>query len=72
MFNIGENDMKNEQGVGIGFILFVVFLVLKLTKVVTWSWWIVTAPLWIPFGIVLVIVIIATVVAIISEIIKNL
>ena len=64
--------MKNEQGVGIGFILFVVFLVLKLTKVITWSWWIVTAPLWIPFGIVLVIVIIATVVAIISEIIKNL
>lgn len=72
MINKGENDMKNEQGVGIGFILFVVFLVLKLTKVITWSWWIVTAPLWIPFGIVLVIVIIATVVAIISEIIKNL
>ena len=72
MIKIGENDMKNEQGVGIGFILFVVFLVLKLTNVVTWSWWLVTAPLWIPFGIVLVIVIIATVVAIISEIIKNL
>ena len=72
MINKGEIQMKNEQGVGIGFILFVVFLVLKLTKVVTWSWWIVTAPLWIPFGIVLVIVIIATVVAIISEIIKNL
>ena len=72
MIKKGENDMKNEQGVGIGFILFIVFLVLKLTKVVTWSWWIVTAPLWIPFGIVLVIVIIATVVAIINEIIKNL
>ena len=72
MINKGEIQMKNEQGVGIGFILFVVFLVLKLTKVVTWSWWIVTAPRWIPFGIVLVIVIIATVVAIINEIIKNL
>ena len=72
MINKGEISMKNEQGVGIGFILFIVFLVLKLTKVVTWSWWIVTAPLWIPFGIVLVIVIIATVVAIISEIIKSL
>ena len=72
MINKGEIQMKNEQGVGIGFILFVVFLVLKLTKVITWSWWLVTAPLWIPFGIVLVIVIIATVVAIIREIIKNL
>ena len=72
MINKGEIQMKNEQGVGIGFILFIVFLVLKLTKVVTWSWWLVTAPLWIPFGIVLVIVIIATVVTIIREIIKNL
>ena len=72
MINKGEIQMKNEESVGIGFILFIVFLVLKLTKVVTWSWWIVTAPLWIPFGIVLVIVIIATVVAIINEIIKNL
>ena len=61
--------MKNEQGVGIGFILFVVFLVLKLTKVVTWSWWIVTAPLWIPFFFFFFIMIIATVVALIREII---
>jgi hypothetical protein len=28
--------------------LFLVFLVLKLTHVIGWSWWIVTAPLWIP------------------------
>ena len=70
--NKGENDMKNEESVGIGFILFIVFLVLKLTNVVTWSWWLVTAPLWIPFGIALVIMIIATVVALIREIIKNL
>lgn len=64
--------MKNEESVGIGFILFIVFLVLKLTNVVTWSWWLVTAPLWIPFGIALVIAIIVTVVALIREIIKNL
>ena len=29
------------------FTLFVVFLVLKLTNVIDWSWWWVTAPLWI-------------------------
>lgn len=27
--------------------MFVVFLVLKLTGVIDWSWWWVTAPLWI-------------------------
>ena len=26
--------------------LFLVFLALKLCKVVSWSWWIVTLPLW--------------------------
>lgn len=28
-------------------ILFIVFLVLKLTKTIDWSWWWVTSPLWI-------------------------
>lgn len=32
----------------IGFpgVLFLVFLVLKLTNVIAWSWWWVTIPLW--------------------------
>jgi hypothetical protein len=28
------------------FALFLVFLVLKLTEVISWSWWWVTCPLW--------------------------
>ena len=28
-------------------ILFIVFLILKLCKVIDWSWWWVTSPLWI-------------------------
>lgn len=35
--------------------LFLVFLVLKLCGVITWSWWWVTAPLWIPLLLVLII-----------------
>ncbi len=31
---------------GVGGVLFIVFLVLKLTHVIDWSWWWVTAPLW--------------------------
>jgi len=26
--------------------LFIIFLILKLTKIIDWSWWWVTAPLW--------------------------
>ena len=36
------------------FILFIVFLVLKLTNTIAWSWWWVSAPLWIPFGLAIV------------------
>lgn len=28
--------------------LFLVFLVLKLTGIINWSWWWVTSPLWLP------------------------
>lgn len=33
--------------------LFVVFLILRLTGVIDWSWWWVTAPLWIPLAVAL-------------------
>ena len=35
--------------------LFITFLVLKLCKVIDWSWWWVTAPLWIPLAVLAVI-----------------
>lgn len=49
---------STSSGVGLDIILFVVFLVLKLTNNIDWSWWWVTAPLWIPiaFGIVVLVI----------------
>lgn len=38
--------MKGAGGLGLMTVLFVVFLVLKLVGVIAWSWWWVTAPLW--------------------------
>lgn len=35
-------------------LLFITFLVLKLTDVIDWSWCWVTAPLWIPLALLLV------------------
>jgi hypothetical protein len=37
--------------IGLPGALFLVFLVLKLTEVIDWSWWWVTSPLWIAGGI---------------------
>lgn len=58
-----------EGGIGLGTVLFIVFLILKLTEVIDWSWWWVTAPLWIPVAIVVAFMII---VGIISFIFGNL
>lgn len=49
--------MKSGGGIGLGGVLFVTFLVLKLTHVIAWSWWWVTAPLWIPLAVVLALVV---------------
>ena len=48
-----------EGGISLGTVLFIVFLILKLTEVIDWSWWWVTAPLWIPIGICIVFLVFA-------------
>jgi len=53
---------KTSKGFGLGTILFLIFLVLKLTgvgMVATWSWWWVLSPLWIPIVVILGILICA-------------
>ena len=39
-------------------LLFVVFLVLRLTGVIAWSWWWVTAPLWSPLALAVALVLV--------------
>jgi hypothetical protein len=51
--------MSNSKsgGITLDMVLFIVFLVLKLTHVIDWSWWWVTSPLWIPLVIIIVLLI---------------
>jgi hypothetical protein len=53
------NSNSNSNGLGLGTILFLIFMVLKLTNYIDWSWWWVTAPLWIPIIILGVVGLIA-------------
>ena len=54
-----SSESSSSSG-GIGFLglLTIVFIALKLTHYIDWSWWWVLAPLWagIPFTIVVIIV----------------
>jgi hypothetical protein len=47
------NTSNSSNGLGLGTILFLIFMVLKLTNYIDWSWWWVTAPLWIPLLLIL-------------------
>jgi uncharacterized membrane protein YphA (DoxX/SURF4 family) len=53
--------MKNKASSGLNtpLVLFIIFLVLKLTNNIDWSWWWVTSPLWIPIAFILGIIIVA-------------
>lgn len=47
-----SKSSSSSGGIGIFGATFIVFLVLKLTGVIDWSWWWVTAPLWGPIAVV--------------------
>lgn len=47
---------NNSGGLSLATILFLIFLVLKLTNYIDWSWWWVTSPLWISAILVILIV----------------
>jgi hypothetical protein len=61
---------NSSGGIGISTVLFLIFLVLKLIGTISWSWWWVLAPLWLPvvfaIGIVLVLLLILLIVAAIA------
>lgn len=64
------SNSSNSSGGGIGLftLLGVAFIILKLCKVINWSWWLVTLPLW--GGLTLVLLVIA-IIAIMALIYKN-
>jgi hypothetical protein len=61
---MSENSKSN--GLGLGTVLFLIFLTLKLGGwgvVATWSWWWVTSPLWIPLAMIVFFLVLAMVIS---------
>lgn len=67
---MSNNTVQSTRGggMGLGGVLFVVFLVLKLTGNIDWSWWWVFSPLWIPVALLLGVLLIGGIVVLISHI----
>jgi len=66
-------DKKISINIGGSFagLLTITFIVLKILKIINWSWWWVLAPSWIGGAIVLLVIIILLIVAVIAAILDK-
>lgn len=51
-----SNNAPANNGIGCFTVLGMIFITLKLTGNIDWSWWWVLAPFWIPVALVIVII----------------
>ena len=58
---MAENS-SSSGGVGFFGLMFLIFMTLKLTGVIDWSWWWVTSPLWGGFALIFIVIMIGVVV----------
>lgn len=68
MYN-NKNENKTTVNGGVGFfgLLQVVFIALKVAKVIDWSWGLVFLPTWIELGLCLIVIIVALVIAVMAK-----
>ncbi len=66
-----NKPVVKKQGLGLGTVLTIIFVVLKLVGVIDWSWVWVLAPFWITVAISLVFSLIALLIVAIAAIIVS-
>ena len=67
MSNNNSSSSSSSGGIGFSGLLTVLFVGLKLTGYITWSWWWVLSPLWIGFAIFIGIILALLVVIFLAE-----
>lgn len=55
-------NKTNSSGLSIGTVIQIVLIILKLTNLINWSWYVVLIPLWISIGVLIAEVILALIV----------
>ena len=59
------NEVQSSGGIGFCGLLTVLFIGLKLTGFIAWSWWWVLSPLWIPLALVAAVLLVIGVAALV-------
>lgn len=57
----------NSSNITIATLLQVAFIILKLCKVINWSWWLVLLPLWIELSMVVIMIVAILIAAAIAK-----
>jgi len=67
---MSSSSSRSSGGISFTGALTILFIGLKLSHVINWSWWWVLSPIWISFLIVCSIILFVAIVAAIAQIIK--
>lgn len=70
MSNNKNSYNSSAGGIGLLGLLALLFITLKLTGFIDWSWWWVLSPLWIPTSIVLLIFVVMLIGVVITAVVK--
>ena len=68
---MSKHVTTSQQGIGVVGMLGIVFVVLKLTGYIDWSWWWVTLPFWIGIAAVAAIFVIGFVFVTIAQFLEK-
>jgi hypothetical protein len=61
------SDAASNGGIGFFGLLTILFIGLKLTGYVSWSWWWVMAPTWIPISLVLILLVLVGLITVVAD-----
>jgi len=61
------SNSNTSGGIGFTGLLTILFIALKLTNVINWSWWWVLSPIWISFSVVIIILLIIFIIWIVAQ-----
>lgn len=68
---MSDKSTSTSGGIGFGGLLTIVFITLKLLGKITWSWWLVLCPIWIPLAILVALLVVVGIVAVIAALVKS-
>lgn len=68
---MSSSNSSSSGGIGVFGLLGIVFVILKLTGHITWSWWYVTMPFWGGFALLIGILGIGFIIAFLVALIKK-